>query len=178
MFSGVSRDVSGMNMGEVSCRWTWGADRGGGGGGGARAPSPSPQKWGLNPLVAWAYIPGVRPPPDRPFFRLCPPTTPYIRTNTGVMQGFIQDFSTGGGGGSISATVQPPEVCVCGGDYANTDLISGEWGLPIMHCAPYIYYWKSELMSEILDFVTYFRGGSRILQRGGGARKLEYSYTI
>ena len=55
-------------------------------------------------------------------------------------EGFIQDFSTGGGG-SISATVQPPTLHeVGGGNYASTDLIGpvGSGGLPIMHCAPNI----------------------------------------
>ena len=51
-----------------------------------------------------------------------------------------------------------------GGLCQYTDLIGpvGSRGLPIMHCAPNICYRKSESMSEIVGFVTYFRGGSRI----------------
>ena len=81
--------------------------------------------------------------------------------NYRVIQGFIQDFSTGS---SISASVQPPRLHeVGGGDYASTDLIGplGSRGLPIMHCTPNIKR-KSESMSEIIGFVSYFRGGSRI----------------
>ena len=45
--------------------------------------------------------------------------------STDGTQGFIQDFSTRGGGSSISATVQPPTLHEVGGggDYASTDLI-------------------------------------------------------
>ena len=65
---------------------------------------------------------------------------PDWATHRPPMQGFIQDFSTGGGG-SISATVQPPTLHeVGGGNYASTDLIGpvGSGGLPIMNCAPNI----------------------------------------
>ena len=86
---------------------------------------------------------------------------------------FIQDFFNWGGGGgpaSCSATVQPPTLHEVGwGELCQyTDLIGpvGSGGLPII-TAHQIYYRKSESMSEILGFVTYFRGGSRILQGRG-----------
>ena len=53
----------------------------------------------------------------------------------------MQDFSTGGGGGNISATVQTPTPRYMGaGIYATTDLIGPvrSGGLPIMHCTPNI----------------------------------------
>ena len=66
-----------------------------------------------------------------------------FRDHSDSIMGFIQNFPTGGGPSSISATVQPPtlhEVWGGGVNYASTDLIGpvGSGGLPIMHCAPNI----------------------------------------
>ena len=97
---------------------------------------------------------------------------PQVNT---AYQGFIQDFSTGGGG---------QHQCHCAA--IHTTLGGVGWGhwegggiMPVLtwlvgrgafpSCTAHqIYYRKSESMSEILGFVTYFRGGSTILQGGAG----------
>ena len=58
-----------------------------------------------------------------------------------LRQGFIQDFSTGGGGVQHQCHCAATHVTRGGGGgYASTDLIGsvGSGVLPIMHCAPNI----------------------------------------
>ena len=70
----------------------------------------------------------------------------------------MQDFSTGGGGGNISATVQTPTPRYMGGGdicYYWLDWASEERG-PSHHALHTKYIIENPNQSEILCFVTYF----------------------
>ena len=84
----------------------------------------------------------------------------------GVHPGF---FNWGGGGSSISDTAAT-HVRRGGGGIMPVLTWLDQWGAGAFpSCTAHqIYYRKLEWMSEILGFVTYFRGRSRILQLGGG----------